>query len=209
MAALSVSRRASRSSFALLPPDIATGNFTKVVQRIPSVSSSGQECRSLDAGHKTPLQADRASARRNRWRPHSPPRSQTSETEASPRTSAQCVPACAGRGCTKQGAWASRCRSFSRGRIASLTSPTATSHLPLTSTISSPLRTACVVGMGKLVQSPAAPGAHRQHPAGRSRGTLLRRAGATSDGGLTQTKWPPANPGRFRLWNVGTGISPA
>jgi transposase InsO family protein len=25
------------------------------------------------------------------------------------------------------------------------------------------------------------------------------RAGATSDGGVTQTKWPPANPGRFNL----------
>jgi transposase len=37
----------------------------------------------------------------------------------------------------------------------------------------------------------------RQHPAGRSRGTLLRHAGTTSHGGLTQTKRPPANPGRF------------
>jgi hypothetical protein len=30
--------------------------------------------------------------------------------------------------------------------------------------------------MGGLVQQPAAPGAHRQHPAGRSRETLLRYA---------------------------------
>src|SRR3979409_1723215 len=52
-------------------------------------------------------------------------------------------------------------------------------------------------GMGGLVQQTAAPGAHRQHPAGRSRGTLLRHAGTTSHGGLTQTKRPPANPGRF------------
>src|SRR6476646_11240830 len=53
-------------------------------------------------------------------------------------------------------------------------------------------------GMGGLVQQPAALGAHRQHPAGRSRGTLLRHAGTTCHGGVTQTKWPPTNPGRFR-----------
>src|SRR5436189_4624863 len=52
--------------------------------------------------------------------------------------------------------------------------------------------------MGGLVQQPAALGAHRQHPAGRSRGTLLRHAGTTCHGGVTQTKWPPTNPGRFR-----------
>ena len=52
-------------------------------------------------------------------------------------------------------------------------------------------------GMGGLVQQPAALGAHRQHPAGRSRGTLLRHAGTTGHGGMTQTKWPPTNPGRF------------
>src|SRR3982074_42849 len=52
-------------------------------------------------------------------------------------------------------------------------------------------------GMGGLVQQPAALGAHRQHPAGRSRGTLLRHAGTTCHGGVTQTKWPPTNPGRF------------
>jgi hypothetical protein len=51
--------------------------------------------------------------------------------------------------------------------------------------------------MGGLVQQPAAHGAHRQHPAGRSRGTLLRHAGTTCHGGVTQTKWPPTNPGRF------------
>ena len=51
----------------------------------------------------------------------------------------------------------------------------------------------------ELVQQPAALGAHRQHPAGRSRGTLLRHAGTTCHGGVTQTKWPPANPGRFTV----------
>src|SRR3954464_10235352 len=51
-------------------------------------------------------------------------------------------------------------------------------------------------GMGRLVQQPTAPGAHRQHPAGRSRATLLRHAGTTRHGGITSTKWPPANPGR-------------
>src|SRR3982074_300931 len=54
-------------------------------------------------------------------------------------------------------------------------------------------------GMGGLVQQPAALGAHRQHPAGRSRGTLLRHAGTTCHGGVTQTKWPPTNPGRFSV----------
>jgi hypothetical protein len=44
--------------------------------------------------------------------------------------------------------------------------------------------------------SPAA-AAHRQHPAGRSRGTLLCHDGATRHGGVTQTKQPPANQGRF------------
>ena len=52
-------------------------------------------------------------------------------------------------------------------------------------------------GLAGLVQQPAALGAHRQHPAGRSRGTLLRHAGTTCHGGVTQTKWPPTNPGRF------------
>src|SRR3954453_12899194 len=53
-------------------------------------------------------------------------------------------------------------------------------------------------GMGGLVQQPAALGAHRQHPARRSRGTLLRHAGTTCHGGVTQTKWPPTNRGRFK-----------
>ena len=35
------------------------------------------------------------------------------------------------------------------------------------------------------------------HPAGRSRGTLLRHAGTTCHGGVNQTKWPPTNPERF------------
>src|SRR5262249_49427331 len=55
-------------------------------------------------------------------------------------------------------------------------------------------------GMGGLVQQSAALGADRQHPAGRSRGTLLRHAGTTCQGSVTQTKWPPTNPGRFTCW---------
>src|SRR5882672_3102266 len=51
--------------------------------------------------------------------------------------------------------------------------------------------------MGRLVQQSPAAGAHRQHPAGRGRGALLRHVGPTSYGGVTQTKQPPANPGRF------------
>lgn len=42
-------------------------------------------------------------------------------------------------------------------------------------------------------------GAHRQHSAGRSRRTLLRDAGRASHRGVTQTKRPPTNPGRFSL----------
>src|SRR5436190_13299540 len=66
-------------------------------------------------------------------------------------------------------------------------------------------------GMGGLVQQPAALGAHRQHPAGRSRGTLLRHAGTTCHGGVTQTKWPPTNPGRFsrRTSDILSGADPA
>ena len=53
------------------------------------------------------------------------------------------------------------------------------------------------VGMGRLVQQSPAAGAHRQHPAGRGREALLRHTGPTSYGGVTQTKQPPENPGRF------------
>jgi hypothetical protein len=53
--------------------------------------------------------------------------------------------------------------------------------------------------MGGLVQQPKAPGAHRPHTAGRSRGALLRHAGTTGHGGITQTKRPPANPARFNV----------
>ena len=38
----------------------------------------------------------------------------------------------------------------------------------------------------------------RQHAAGRIRGALLRHTGKPSYGGVTQTKRPPANPGRFK-----------
>ena len=54
-------------------------------------------------------------------------------------------------------------------------------------------------GMGGLVQQSPAAGAHRQHPAGRSRGALLRHAGRASHGRVTQTKQPPENPGRFTV----------
>ena len=65
-------------------------------------------------------------------------------------------------------------------------------------------------GMGGLVQQPAALGAHRQHPAGRSRGTLLRHAGTTCHGGVTQTKWLPTNPGRFTALNkiIASAVKP-
>src|SRR5262245_31204382 len=51
--------------------------------------------------------------------------------------------------------------------------------------------------MGRLVQQSTAAGADRLHPAGRGRGALLWHAGSTSHGSMTQTKQPPANPGRF------------
>ena len=43
----------------------------------------------------------------------------------------------------------------------------------------------------------AGSGAHRLHPAGRSRGTLIRHAERQSHGRVTQTIWPPAKPERF------------
>jgi len=52
-------------------------------------------------------------------------------------------------------------------------------------------------GMGGLVQQSPAAGVHRQHPAGRSRGALLRYAERASRGRVTQTKRPPAKPVRF------------
>ena len=50
----------------------------------------------------------------------------------------------------------------------------------------------------RLVQPPTTSAAHRKHTACRSRRTLLRHAGRNSHGRITQTKWPPANPARFR-----------
>ena len=47
-------------------------------------------------------------------------------------------------------------------------------------------------------QQPTASRADRLHPAGRSRGTLLRHAQRHSHGRVTQTKWPPAKPERFK-----------
>ena len=54
-------------------------------------------------------------------------------------------------------------------------------------------------GMGRLVQHPAALGAHRKHPAGRSRGTPLRHTGAVRHGRVTQTRQPPPNLARFSV----------
>ena len=51
--------------------------------------------------------------------------------------------------------------------------------------------------MGRLVQQSPAAGAHRQHPAGRSRGNATTPCWTKPHGGVTQTKQPPANPGRF------------
>ena len=53
--------------------------------------------------------------------------------------------------------------------------------------------------MGRLVQQSPTAGAHRQHPAGRSRGTLLCHAARAGHGSVTQTKQSPANPVRFSL----------
>src|SRR6516164_2601920 len=66
--------------------------------------------------------------------------------------------------------------------------------------------------MGGLVQQPPHPGAHRRHAAGRSRGTLLRYAGAARHGSMTQTKLPPKNPARFTAMETGdhgVGYDPA
>ena len=49
--------------------------------------------------------------------------------------------------------------------------------------------------MGGLVQQPAAPGAHRQHSAGRSRGALLRHTGKPSYGGVTFNQTASGKPG--------------
>src|SRR5690606_23117071 len=58
-------------------------------------------------------------------------------------------------------------------------------------------------GMGRLVQQSPAAGAHRLHPAGRSRGTLLRYARRAGHGSVTQTKMPPAIPARFKAFYRG------
>lgn len=68
-----------------------------------------------------------------------------------------------------------------------------------------PARTMAVVrsrrirhaGMGRLVQQQAAARTDRQHPARRSRRTILRHAGRHPHGSITQSKGPPAISGRF------------
>src|ERR1700729_3421344 len=52
--------------------------------------------------------------------------------------------------------------------------------------------------IGRPVQQSLAAGTHRQHPAGRSRGALLRHAERASHGRVTQTKQPSINPERFK-----------
>jgi len=56
--------------------------------------------------------------------------------------------------------------------------------------------------MGRLVQQQAVAGAHRQHPACTSRSTILRHAGRTTHGSITQSKRSPAIPGRFSWLNL-------
>src|SRR5208282_6881686 len=51
--------------------------------------------------------------------------------------------------------------------------------------------------MGRLVQQSKAAGADRKHSAGRSRSALLCATRRARHRGVTQTKRPPANPGRF------------
>ncbi len=55
--------------------------------------------------------------------------------------------------------------------------------------------------MGRLVQQPPAAGAHRQHPAGRSRGTLLRHAGRASHGRVTSNETASGKPGAVHDFN--------
>ena len=56
--------------------------------------------------------------------------------------------------------------------------------------------------MGRLVQQPQTAGADRKHSAGRSRSALLCANPRARHGGVTQTKRPPANPGRFTGFHV-------
>ena len=51
--------------------------------------------------------------------------------------------------------------------------------------------------MGRLVQQQETAGADRKHSAGRSKGALLCAGHGSRHSGVTQTKRPPANPGRF------------
>ena len=52
--------------------------------------------------------------------------------------------------------------------------------------------------MGRLVQSPPAAGADRQHPSGGVGTGVLSATGRVGHGGLTQTNGSPENPGRFK-----------
>lgn len=59
------------------------------------------------------------------------------------------------------------------------------------------------LGMGSLVKQPQTAGTHREYPASRSRGKLLRSYGNFRHGRVTKTNQPPANPARFRpCWSL-------
>src|SRR5271170_6228382 len=53
--------------------------------------------------------------------------------------------------------------------------------------------------MGRLVQSSPVARTDRQHSAGRTRDDVSSIHGSVADGGLTQTRGSPENPGRFRM----------
>src|SRR5271163_3566731 len=58
--------------------------------------------------------------------------------------------------------------------------------------------------MGRLVQSSPVARTDRQHSAGRTRDHVSSIHGSVADGGLTQTRGSPENPGRFSLASYGS-----
>ena len=55
------------------------------------------------------------------------------------------------------------------------------------------------IDLGRLVQQPAPARTHRRQTTRGERERVLSATGKVSQGGLTQTKEPPVNPGRFRV----------
>jgi hypothetical protein len=53
------------------------------------------------------------------------------------------------------------------------------------------------IGIGRLVQQSSTAGTHREYPASRSRGKLLRSSGQIRYGRVTKTNQPPVNPAGF------------